>query len=275
MAKEYFEGWYYKQQNDNYTIAFIPGRSSDNAFIQIITDQKSAVIPFSLDQFSQASGVTIGENSFSYEGIKIKVDSPEIKVEGELRFSNMVTFHGDIMGPFRFLPMECRHSIFSLHHQVEGELLVDGEKISFKQGRGYIEGDRGRSFPEEYSWIHANDFDDTCSVVASAAKIPFGLATFWGCLAVVYYQGKEYRLATYKGARIISRTKDQLIIRQGKWKLQVDVPSFQGHPLAAPDNGKMRRIIHESPACKAKLCFSIENQTLFDLWSHLASYEYV
>jgi hypothetical protein len=33
-----FKGWYYKQQANGKTLAAIPGKSSDGAFIMVITD---------------------------------------------------------------------------------------------------------------------------------------------------------------------------------------------------------------------------------------------
>ena len=49
-----------------------------------------------------------------------------------------------------FIPfMECRHSVWSMRHLVNGELSVNGKRYSFQNALGYWEGDRGSSFPKE------------------------------------------------------------------------------------------------------------------------------
>lgn len=59
----------------------------------------------------------------------------------------------DIMGPFRFLPgMECSHGVISMGHSLEGKLDLNGKRIDFSGGTGYVETDRGRSFPSAYLW---------------------------------------------------------------------------------------------------------------------------
>ena len=57
------------------------------------------------------------------------------------------------MGPFRFLPgMECSHGVISMGHALEGTLTLNGAVLDFAGGTGYVETDRGRSFPSAYLW---------------------------------------------------------------------------------------------------------------------------
>ena len=54
------------------------------------------------------------------------------------------------MGPFTYIPgMECKHDIFSISF-LTGTLIINGKRVSFDHGYGYIEGDKGRNFPKKH-----------------------------------------------------------------------------------------------------------------------------
>ncbi len=274
MSK-YFEGWYLKHQKDGRTLALIPGRSDDEAFIQVIDDEASYYIPYPLKEYSNRNGlIKIAENQFSREGVILRIDHKDISLNGNLRYNSLTPIAYDIMGPFRFFPMECKHSVISMDHTIQGEFLFNDQRIDFNRGRGYIESDRGKSFPESYLWTQANDFDERCSVMVAIAKIPFAGLKFWGCISVVWYRGREYRLATYRGVKVRKRSRDGLFIQQGKYRLVVDVPIQNGYALYAPDQGSMLRTIHEVPSCTARYRFYLNEDLLFDKTSHCASYEF-
>jgi hypothetical protein len=202
--RAYFEGKYYKQQANGKTLALMPGRSSEEAFVHVITNTQSFTFPFDLKEYKKDADVLkIGDNEFSNTAIKLNINRGNLSLRGELEYNNLTPINGDIMGPFQFFPMECRHTIISMKHEVNGEILLNGEKLCFNNGNGYIEGDSGYSFPEKYSWVHCNDFTENCSITAAVAKIPFMGFHFWGCICVVWLDGKEYRLETYKGVKIL------------------------------------------------------------------------
>ena len=54
-SKNYFEGWYFKNTNNDNGISFIPGISIDGndkkAFIQLITNNSSYYVNYSIDEF--------------------------------------------------------------------------------------------------------------------------------------------------------------------------------------------------------------------------------
>ena len=51
--------------------------------------------------------------------------------------------------------MQCRHEIISMRHNVAGTLKINREQLHFGKGIGYIEKDRGTSFPDQYVWTSA------------------------------------------------------------------------------------------------------------------------
>lgn len=54
--KDYFEGWYFKHSNGDMGISFIPGicinEKGKKAFIQVITNDTSYYVDYSIDDFS-------------------------------------------------------------------------------------------------------------------------------------------------------------------------------------------------------------------------------
>ncbi len=266
-----FEGWYFKHQRDGDAIAFIPGRAKSGAFIQMIGCRGSR-------QFDVAE-LTIRENvihaggcCFSARGVA--VDLPGVR--GELRYGPLSPLRGDIMGPFRFLPMQCRHGVISMGHALSGSLEVDGRVISFDGGQGYMEKDSGTSFPRSYLWLQCNDFPRQCSLMLSIAHIPFAGLSFLGCICAILFEGREYRLATYRGVRILSAGPGRVCLAQGGLRLTVDVLSpGGGHSLRSPVKGVMSGLIRESNHAAIGVRLQNGGRTVFDLCSEHASFEWV
>jgi len=272
---DFFEGWYFKHQKDGRMLALIPGRSKDRAFVQVITNERAYNVDFPLDAFHKGDIVAIGENRFAADGICVNLHSENLDLSGELFYENLTPLVSDIMGPFRFFPMECRHTVVSMGHTVSGTLTLNGEKLYFDGGRGYIEGDSGKSFPKNYTWVQCNAFDEPCFVMASIARIPFAGLRFTGCICVVWVNGREHRLATYRGVRILHNTKGRIELHQRGLRLCIEVVERNGHKLLAPVRGLMRRSIHEIPLCKARFRFWENGALLFDLSNDCASFECV
>lgn len=278
--KNEFGGWYFKSQSATQTLAVIAAFHKTNGqascSIQIINDEGAWNVPFPADAGRLApDGFTtaIGESCFGEDGLTLSVNTPDCRAEGKLTFGPLTPPCGDIMGPFRFVPfLECRHAVRSLWHTVTGEVTVGGVVYRFQDDNGYIEGDRGRSFPRVYLWTHCNSGRN--AVMLSVAEIPIGPVRFTGLLSTVWWEGKEYRLATYLGARATYIGKNTAVIRQGDAELIVRLLEKKAHPLHAPANGAMTRTIRESAACRAFYRFRKGGRTLFSFISDRASFEY-
>lgn len=253
--RSYFEGWYFKNQNNTEVISFIPAFHIDemgkkSVSIQVIMNTASENITsenitYPIDDFTVSDkklGVRIANNIFSEDGIILNIRTERISVIGKLRFSKFARLKYDIMGPFKYVPfMQCRHSVYSLGHNIAGSLMINGSKMCFKDGWGYIEGDRGVGFPRDYLWTQCSWRTNTNNtLLISVADIPFAKVTFKGCIGVVYYEGKEYRFATYLGVKIRKYNKRELWVQQGGYDLQVSLIDEKPHNLLAPVKGKMR-----------------------------------
>ena len=257
--KDLFEGVYLKHQKNGESICFIAGRAGETRFVQVITNG-------TVRQYDGAQGFCFGE-----EGVAAELPG----VQGAVRYGPLSPLRTDIMGPFRFLPMQCSHSVYSMAHTLAGGFTVAGRFIGLTGGTGYIEGDRGSAFPRDYLWVQCNDFAQPCSVMASVAHIPFCGRSFTGCICAVVYRGREYRLATYRGVRIVEHTPTMAEVRQGDMSLRVEVLDDRGHKLQAPAQGLMDRTIHESPSVPARIRFVKGGEPLLDEMESQTSYEFV
>lgn len=281
ILRRYFEGLYFKQQTAEKSIALIPAfhidaKGTKSASIQIITDERAYCVFYSNEDFiidRHKLYIKIGDNIFTKDGMKISIITEDISVTGELRFGKLSPLGSDIMGPFKFVPfMECRHSVFSMSHHVQGSLFMNNNKIVFDNGTGYIEGDRGYSFPKKYLWTHCS-FENG-SLMLSVAEIPFMGTSFTGIIGVVLLHGKEYRIATYHGAKVEVIKNGMVTVRQGKYLLTAKVLKKFDTVLHAPDHGSMTRLIREGISCTAQYSFAENGTVLLNLNSERASFEY-
>lgn len=165
MKKGFFEGWYFKMQKGEHTLAAIPGYHRDadgqeGAFLQLIIDQKSYYFPYPIQKFSFLQNpyeIIIDKCIFTKRSASFFLHEKGLCLKGDVGFGPLSEidssrFCPDIMGPFSYLPfLQCRHGILSMGHTVTGSLSVNGEIIDFTGGTGYLEMDSGDSFPD--AWL--------------------------------------------------------------------------------------------------------------------------
>ena len=273
----YFCGWYFRCQSERQTLAVIPSfhRTNTSAYdtIQLITDTRSFGIRFPpVTKQKWGESVAVAGNRFGKEGMCLNICTPELRAAGRVRFGGLSPLDYDIMGPFRYVPfMQCRHSVYSMRHTVDGMLVVNGTPYVFRDAVGYWEGDRGYDFPKRYVWTQC--FFPDGSLMLSVADIPFGGLRFTGVIGVIRLGGREYRLATYLGAKAVRIGEDEIVVRQGRFVLTVRPQDRGGHPLRAPVGGDMTRTIHEHPSCRIDYCFEEDGVPRLVLEAQPAAFE--
>ena len=255
--KPWFEGWYVRVCTREISFAIIFG-------LQISSQKKSAFIQF-LDTHTQTSRyvefpwktVCIRQHPFELclQENRLTLNTVTLRLpylQADLRHSALTPLTASryaptIMGPFSYVPMECTHSIISLHHSVEGTLLLKQTRFDIC-GIGYMEKDRGTSFPSAYAWFQSNCSADTSSCFFfSLAQIPFLKTTFQGCICVLMSGSCQLRFATYLGCRVTwDKKHHELILRQYPLKLRIRFFGDQGQILAAPKDGNMKERISET-----------------------------
>jgi len=281
----YFEGWYCKHQSrTGQALALIPAFHIDStgrrsASLQVITNSGSWWLEYPETQFQASPDrfqIQMGRSWFRCHGIELDVDQNGLLLRGTLNYGPFTAIQSDIMGPFRlFAHMQCSHGVISMGHSLEGSLNINGETIDFSGGTGYVETDRGHSFPNTYLWTQCVwNGPENGSLMLAIASIPLPLGSFTGCICAILQQGREYRLATYRGASIEKWSPTSAIIRQGNYRLTAQLIEEQGQPLRAPEEGNMERTIHESLCATVSYGFWRGKDILFQHTDRYASFEY-
>jgi hypothetical protein len=278
--RNYFEGWYFKMVSaDGVSIlSVIPGIAishngkEQHAFVQVINGKTAATTYYSfpINEFSfsrKEFAIKIGPNYFSADRIVLDLHSDSSSVSGEIKMSNSIKLKSrkilnpGIMGWYRFVPfMECYHGVVSLTHQLEGSLILNGTKLNFSKGLGYIEKDWGSSMPSAWVWMQSNHFTQSnSSFMLSVANVPWMGKSFTGFLGFFLHDSILYRFATYTHAKIsldetgLNATK--IKIKDRKNTYIIEASRNRSGLLKAPVKGSMDRRIPES--IDAKLILTV------------------
>lgn len=107
----------------------------------------------------------------------------------------------------------------------------------------------------------------------AAARVPMGPKVFSGVIALLQIQGREYRFASYLGARLVCVEADRVVIRQGKLVLTAKRLGKAGQPLNAPVCGAMTRTIHENLCCPVRYQLRRDGFVLWEQEIDHASFE--
>jgi hypothetical protein len=284
----YFEGWYYKfvNQDQSATLAFIPGislnKENPHAFIQVILNQDKKIITeylsYEISEFDydfKLSKLKIGDNIFYYDRILIDINQDKLHIFGELKLSNLTPINTgllrpSIMGFFEYLPfMECNHDVVSMNHDLSGTMSFNGKNIDFSKGKGYIEKDYGKSFPEEYVWIQSNNFEKIgTSIMVSYATIPYLGLKFKGFIVNLVFRKQEYRFATYNfsRAKVIESSENSVTFEFKKYsyRLLVKAVNFHTVALASPKKGHMTSQIKEGLTGEVDLKFYNKDALVYE-----------
>lgn len=266
----FFEGWYFKlvDATEQHRYAVIPGifMSDDagrhHAFVQVLDGAtgRSTYHRYPADEFRAAEEeleVRIGPNRFTEGEMSLEIDAPERTVRGRVTFQGVTPWpvsltSPGIMGWYAWaLFMETYHGVVSLDHEIAGTLEVDGREVDYAGGRGYIEKDWGKRFPEAYVWFQTNHFGEAgTSLTGSVAIIPWLWSAFPGFIVGLWREGALYRFATYTGARIealeIGDEAVEWVLRDRDHRLEMRAVRAEGGLLQAPSTADMDRRIAET-----------------------------
>lgn len=282
-SKNYFEGWYFKQINNDSGIAFIPGISISNnekyAFIQIIKKSSSYFIKYNINDFTYNYNpfcIKIGNNTFSKSSININIRDKKqnLNILGKIKYSNIKNistniFCPNIMGPFSYIPfMECNHSILSMKNKTHGLININNDIIDFNNGIGYIEKDWGYSFPQSYIWCQGNNFEKSnSSFMLAIADIPFKLFKFRGIICILIINNKEYKFTTYNNTKLIKYDINKkflnITINKDNYTLNIASIYDSSNKLYAPIKGKMEKNIFESISSTITVTLKKDNNIIF------------
>jgi hypothetical protein len=266
----FFEGWYFKFTDDKgkRSFAVIPGvyvaqnDQESHAFIQFYDGGEGITSNhrFPIEDFSAsptAFQVKIGKNLFTDKKLSIDLDSNDRKIAADVEFSKLTPWPVSLasigfMGPLAWLNnLECYHGVLSMDHEVNGVVSFNEQEIFINQGRGYLEKDWGRAFPEAWVWLQCNHFAQRgIGLIGSIAVVPLGRRLLPGFGVGLQFDGCFYRFTTYNCARVIKLTYNgtrlEWVLRRGNLRLHINAIVKKGAQLNAPTPGGMDRIIHEA-----------------------------
>ena len=279
--KEYFEGWYFKNTKNNYSVSFIPGINVDGgkakAFIQCITNNDTYFVDYDIKDFSfrhKPFEIRIGNNIFSKNKIHLDIQDKELSINGEILYSEGTgikksIMNPNIMGPFSYIPnMECNHAILCMKNKTKGCVKINKKTINLDNGTGYIEKDWGYSFPNSYVWIQGNNFENmSASFMLSIAMIPIKFIKFRGLICAFKIEEKEYKFTTYNNSKIVKYDIDNnainIELKKGDYCLNVKAKLKTGLKLSAPIKGKMERAVYESVTSKITVTLKRKDRIIF------------
>ena len=263
MKKNRFFGKYYKFiADDGFTFALIQSHANEGDMLQAITSDGAHFID--------------DPHSLTIEGSRVLIDikQKDISLAGEIILGELNPLSHKVMGPFTYLPMECRHEIYSMFHRLNGKITINGKEKTFTDSLGYIEGDSGTNFPKRYIWY--NSVVEGATVTTAIATIPLlGFINFVGLLCFIKTKDQEYRLCTYNGGKAIEINENHIVIKKGKYRFELLIPRLGGHDLKAPVKGDMVRYIKENINVPTSYKLTCKDNVLLENEDMLSSLEYM
>jgi len=269
--RNFFEGWYFKlvDASAKYTFVLIPGihfgkeNKHSHSFIQVLKGKavKYSYLRFPIHTFFTSNNpfyISIKNNYFSLEQIKINIFNPEIKIRGTINFKNILKWPDTLLNPgsmgfYNYIPsMQCYAQVCVMDMDLEGRLNIDGKEIDFSHGKGYVEKNWGKAFPYSWIWIQSNNFSHTkTSLSCSLAHIPFSFSSFRGFLIGLYVDGIFYSFTTINRSRIKILQKESdvsLQVENRRYVLNILTQTrFENFMLLnGPRNGKMVPLVQEN-----------------------------
>lgn len=280
----YFEGWYVKlvSADRRQRWAVIPGvfrgrgTGQSEAFVQVLDGLtgRSWYHRYDADAFDASDRefrVQVGPHHFDASGVTLALPQLRGRIDfaAPLQPYPVTARTPGIMGWYGYLPiMECSHGIVSFGHPLAGTLEIEGRRVDFDQGRGYLEKDWGRSFPASYVWLASNHLADTAgeqpdgSLMASCAIIPGLGRRFRGSIVALQWAGRLRTWATWNGSRDERLHLDDQHVT---WRmsgpegtLDLGAARVRGGLLHAPLRTAMHRRVEET--LDARLTFRLRDR---------------
>ena len=87
-----FEGWYFKHRAAE-TVALIPERCNEKAFLQVVTEARVHQVDYPLSAFCVSGragrsnwSLRVGDNLFSPAGVTLSVDRSDLSLKGRVLY---------------------------------------------------------------------------------------------------------------------------------------------------------------------------------------------
>jgi hypothetical protein len=297
----FFEGWYYKlvDASRSRVLVLIPGiylgrdPGHHHGFIQVVQGHRGHMdyIRYPVSDFSAARDrfdIQVGRSRFSLAGLSVDVKTPDVNLQGTLRFDEVSRWpdswlHPGSMGIYNYIPhMQCYSQVCAMDMALTGQIVINGETLDFTGGRGYVEKNWGQTFPYSWIWVQCNHFDTIpASISCSLAHIPFPVSSFRGFLIGLSVKDQFYAFTTMNRSKLKIRQKGADAVIQAESRLyRLELETLTRRDdfilLPGPQDDQMVPFVQEnlSATVHVRLTARNDGRTLFDEMGVCCGVEY-
>ncbi len=223
-----FDSWYFKivDPQERYARVIIPGVWMDRdparqyCFIQVLDGRtgRAATCRYPFDQFwtsRERFDIICGRSRFSLSSMHLDIDSPDLRLMGDLHLSQaegwpVRPWSPGTMGPMAFDPfLDYYHDVTGIDPRITGMLSLDGDDTCFSGGKAYMERDRGSAFPHVWAWTQSNHFDqDHVCLTAMIADMPVAGRIVRGFTVGFLLEGVLHRWTPWNGSQLAHFQRD-------------------------------------------------------------------
>lgn len=281
---DYFERWhiYLIDASKQYILSIIVGvllqGKEKYAFIQISSDipNMNHIIKYPMESFSYTNdSVVIENNILSRDFIQLDLNEEHFHLKGKINFSQgkqleTKFWSPGLMGPFKLLPfLKSYHEVLSLTHTIMGEINFNNKEINFNEGKGALDKDWGKSFPNVWIWMQCNHFQNhDAAIMVGVARMPVYFNYYTAFAMPFYFNDKVETYANYTGAHIakLYRYKGyiHLIITEKSKVIDLKIFGKEDIPLVASPMGNLIRDVYEYTGAKVEIKVTQGGRVVFE-----------
>lgn len=281
---DYFERWhiYLIDASKQYILSIIVGvllqGKEKYAFIQISSDipHMNHIIKYPMESFSYTNdSVVIENNILSRDFIQLDLNEEHFHLKGKINFSQgkqleTKFWSPGLMGPFKLLPfLKSYHEVLSLTHTIMGEINFNNKAINFDEGKGALDKDWGKSFPNVWIWMQCNHFQNhDAAIMVGVARMPVYFNYYTAFAMPFYFNDKVETYANYTGAHIakLYRYKGyiHLIITEKSKVIDLKIFGKEDIPLVASPMGNLIRDVYEYTGAKVEVKVTQGGRVVFE-----------
>lgn len=283
-TKNYFENWYFRlvDEGKEHALGILVGKSEglkvSEAFIQVMgeTAEDNVCITYPTSKaIVTGKGIQIEENSFDAQSLRLDIHNESFKLKGEIIFNHHKEVKQSfwvpgLMGPFKYMPfLESYHEVISLENTLMGSLVLNDKRLSFNEGKGYIEKDWGKTFPRVWLWAQCNHFKkQNMALMVGIARMPVFFDYHTSFAIPIFYEDQLEIFSNYNGGHIakLYRYKGyvHLIVTQKSKILDIKIYGSDEVSCITSRSSHMIRDVYACDNAKIEIKMMQNNMLLFE-----------
>jgi hypothetical protein len=260
-----FSGYYYKISCKNVghrfiiIVSYLSNKNESSALVQFNCIDNDGILihsyTLSFKEFSIRNRCIYFGNS-SASANHLYISEPQLSISITITAQQPIpqpSIGKSVMGIYHYVPfVQCKHYVDNIYLEVNAHIKCNNNVYLLNKALMYIENSKGKSFPDEYTWYHFDQFlecNDTYLLFACANPkwLFFKKKTHIGFL---YHQGTYLSLGEINGSKLIKHsvmsngTFIELKVKGAYIKMHIK-NGFKKIELKGPSREGMNRIISE------------------------------